>query len=128
MGKLSGKVERFCMAKFSHCGRWVRATEYRILSDKPAYRYQRVLVGVCNGQCKKKIMLWCGEYPDGAKTDLYPVPPEKQAAWRKRFTLDKPRPKIQMTGEYTNRIRGPIEKQAAYQRKLRWAQSLPPTN
>lgn len=114
------------MAKISHCGKWVRATVYRIKSALPAYQYQHVYVARCKGICKKKLMYWCGEYPNTSLTDLYPVPAEHYAAWRRRFTLDKPKPKIQMTSDYTNRIRGPIEKQAQYQRKLRWARSLPP--
>lgn len=115
------------MAKISHCGHWMRATVYRIKSAYPAYIYQRVyVVAQCKGQCKKRLWYWCGEYPNGTLTDPYEIPPEKRAEWKRRFTIDKPRPKIQMTSEYTNRIKGPIDKQIQYQRRIRWAQSLKP--
>lgn len=114
------------MAKVSHCGKWVRATVHRIKSALPAYLYQHVYVATCKGGCKKRLMYWCGEFPNGTLTDLCPVPAEQHSAWKRRFKKDKPKPKIQMTSAYTNRIRGPIEKQAQYLRKIRWAQSLPP--
>lgn len=114
------------MAKIAHCGRWVRATEHRIKSNKPAYLYQRVYEAKCKGKCQKKLMYWCGEYPNGALTDLYQIPREQFPEWKKRITLGKPKPRIQMTSDYTLMIKGPIEKQIEYQRKLRWAKTLKP--
>lgn len=114
------------MAKIPHCGKWSRATVRRIKSAIPAYLYQHVYEARCKGDCKKKLMYWCGEYPNGTLTDLYPIPTEQFKEWKKRITLEKPRPRIQMTSDYTLRIKGPIEKQIEYQRKLRRAKRIKP--
>jgi len=113
------------MAKISHCGKWTRATEYRILSSLPAYKYQVLYEATCKGKCRKRLRYWVGEFADGRQTDLIPVSAEEfKTKWKRRIKTEKPIPKIQITSDYTQRIRGDIEKQLEYLKKIEWAQSL----
>jgi len=111
------------MAKLSHCGRWARATVYRVLSSIPAYKYQCLFVATCSGKCGKRIRYWCGEFADGTQTDLTPVTAEEyKAKWARRIKTEKPRPKIQMTSEYSQRIKsGNIDVQVRYQNRIKRA-------
>lgn len=87
------------------------------MSEFPAYLYQHYLEAQCS-KCRKRLTYWCGEYPNGTLTDLYPISAEKRKAWKTRLKPGKPKPKIQMNSDYSQLIKGPIEKQIEYLQKL----------
>jgi|GEM_PF-5261740 len=111
------------MARISHCGKWVRPTDYRVWSEPPAYKFQHLYVFKCKGKCRRVIRYWCGEFSDGSLTELIPVSPEEfRKHWKKRLKKEKPRPKAQITSEYSQRIKsGNIDAQVRYQNRIKRA-------
>jgi len=109
------------MAQIVHCAVRTRAKTYRLASSKPAYEFQIAYHGRgCKG-CGEAFIYWQGEYPNGTRTELFPVPSQEHQHWLRRIQAGEAKPEAQLMSEYSRRIAGHIDGQIQYQTKLRQA-------
>jgi hypothetical protein len=106
------------MAKIIHCTLNSRARVHRLVSSKQAYEFQYAYHGRKCCDCGEAFIYWQGEYPNGTRTELFPVPSQEHQHWLRRIQAGEAKPEAQLMSEYSRRIAGYIDGQIQYQTKL----------
>ena len=111
------------MAKYWHCGTTTKASSHRIVSSKPAYKFQHIRHCLSCKICGKELMEWRGEYPELDKfTDWLTIPKSEYPHWLRRIATEQAKPEAQLMSQYSERIARPADIASYYLKTIEIAQ------